>query len=72
MTKTGLSLKLDPVDRDHAEDRAKRLGAILKWIARKLNGYIFLSRGLSFKSKLPGFNCLECSEDAFSNNLCHF
>ena len=26
---TGLSLKRDPVDRDHAEDRVKRLGAIL-------------------------------------------
>ena len=26
---TGLSLKRDPVDRDHVEDRAKRLGAIL-------------------------------------------
>ena len=26
---TGLSLKRDPVDRDRAEDRAKRPGAIL-------------------------------------------
>ena len=26
---TGLSLKRDPVDRNGAEDRAKRLGAIL-------------------------------------------
>ena len=48
-------LKRDPVDRDHVDDRAKRLGWILKWIRQTINGHIFLSRGLLFESKLPGF-----------------
>ena len=44
--KSGLSLKRDPVDRDRAEDRVKRPGAILQCIARKINWHIFLSRGI--------------------------